>query len=113
MDPDGNGTVTQVGDTQADHAYWGRPEQQTGPRPVKRERTADTLANSATILTAASMILSKPGAWADAALAANYLTRARRLVAVADANPRLYADSAGAYVSSVSGGPRPAALPCR
>lgn len=54
--------VSQVGDTETDHSYWGRPENQTGYRPSKKGKFADLLGNAASSMIAASIVLSKDGA---------------------------------------------------
>ncbi len=100
MNPDGNVSITQVGDKPTDHAYWGRPEQQTGARPLKNQRTADTLGSCGAVLAAASMIVGKQGSLQNATLSQIYLARARRLLAVADTTTALFTDVA--YTSSVS-----------
>ncbi len=92
--------MTQVGDTYADHGYWGRPEQQSGFRPTKTGRAADILGSGAATLAATSIILSKAGAWQDAPYSAALLARAKEYLVVADANPSTWTD--GAYASSVS-----------
>ncbi len=92
--------VAQVGDTGTDHSFWGRPEQQSGFRPTRTSASADILGSGAAVLAFTSAILSRPGAWQNAGIAANMLARARSLLSSADANPRTYVDSA--YSSSVS-----------
>ncbi len=104
QNPDANQVYTQVGDTNTDHAYWGRPEQQAGSRPTKAERTADTSGHAAAVLAGASMVFRRPGSLFNTTYATALLQRARQLLAVADANPRTFTDSA--YASSVRAQPR-------
>lgn len=69
-----------IGDGNADHGYWGPPEDQTGPRPaIKAPPGADVLAQHAAALALMSLIYKAE----DAAYAEKCLTAAKSLYALA------------------------------
>ncbi|GFH32441.1 endoglucanase, partial [Haematococcus lacustris] len=98
--PTSNQFVAQVGDVDTDHnMWWGRPEQQpqggprgsAGYRPVyvisSSSPGADITAQAAAAMAGISMVLSKPGSWQNPSLAADLRSRARQLLAFAQAVP--------------------------
>ncbi|KAL6749770.1 Six-hairpin glycosidase-like protein [Haematococcus lacustris] len=113
--PTSNQFVAQVGDLQTDHdLWWGRPEQQpeggppgsAGYRPVyvisSSSPGADITAQAAAAMAGISLVLSKPGSWQNLTLAADLRSRARQLLAFAQAVPGTWSPPAGgtAYPSS-------------
>ncbi|GFH05895.1 endoglucanase [Haematococcus lacustris] len=88
------------GDVDTDHnMWWGRPEQQpqggasgsAGYRPVyvisSSSPGADITGQAAAAMAAISLVLAKPGAWQNPGLAADLQSRARQLLAFAQAVP--------------------------
>ncbi|KAL4451254.1 hypothetical protein ABPG77_009326 [Micractinium sp. CCAP 211/92] len=71
--------IAQIGEPGADHAYWGRPEDQLGPRPSytwDSSKPASDAAGAAACALASASLLFKAS---DAAFAASCLDHARRL----------------------------------
>ncbi|KAG2499373.1 hypothetical protein HYH03_002948 [Edaphochlamys debaryana] len=107
--PSANAFVAQVGDPGIDHStWWGRPEQQAqqgapstpGWRPVHTitaatGKGADILAEAAATLAGASLLLRRPGAHSDPALAAAHLRRARQLFEFAKLLPNPWSPPSG------------------
>ena len=96
----------QVGDGNADHAYWGRPESMTMPRPAFKIDAAnpgsDLAAESAAALASTAMLFQTD----QPAYAAQLLDHAAALYAFADAHRGKYSDSipqAAAFYKSWSG----------
>jgi hypothetical protein len=83
-----------VGDPGVDHSYWGRPEEQTGPRPCF---TWDAATAPATDLAAATASALAAGALAlrpsDAARADALVERARVMLDFARRKEGRYSDS--------------------
>nr|BAU45388.1 endo-1,4-beta-glucanase [Bellamya sp. UM-2014] len=86
--------VVQVGDGNADHAFWGRPEDMTMERPCFRlepgKPGSDAAAETAASLAAGSIAFKDKG---DTAYAAQLLTAAESLYAFAKANRGIYSQS--------------------
>lgn len=92
--------VGQIGDPGVDHSYWGRPEDQTGPRPAYAwdpSRPASDLAGAAAAALAAVSLAARPS---DAAYADACLGHARSLFAFASRYEGKYSDAfpAATYV---------------
>jgi endoglucanase len=85
--PSKNELVVQVGDGDADHAYWGRPEDMTMARPCKvinsNNRGSDIAAGTAAALAAGSIVFRDKG---DNAYAAELLNAARGIYTLAKNN---------------------------
>ncbi|XP_069943484.1 uncharacterized protein [Cherax quadricarinatus] len=96
----------QVGEGNADHAYWGRPEEMTMARPsYKIDSSApgsDLAAETAAALAAASIVFKE----VDSAYASQMLTVAEELYAFADEDRDVYSNSitdAASFYKSWSG----------
>ncbi|KAJ9505898.1 hypothetical protein QJQ45_017093 [Haematococcus lacustris] len=114
--PSSNQFVAQVGDVDTDHnMWWGRPEQQpqggasgsAGYRPVyvisSSSPGADITGQAAAAMAAISLVLAKPGAWQNPGLAADLQSRARQLLAFAQAVPGTWKEpGSSVYKSSAS-----------
>ncbi|KAL4535098.1 hypothetical protein Ndes2526B_g06009 [Nannochloris sp. 'desiccata'] len=89
-----NKFIGQVGDPGSDHAYWGRPEQQSGPRPcytwdMSSQPASDLASAAASALAAASLVFrSTDPRYADKAL-----KHAKELYAAAAAKEGKYSDN--------------------
>ncbi|KAI3430666.1 hypothetical protein D9Q98_005258 [Chlorella vulgaris] len=74
-----NQYIAQIGDPGPDHSYWGRPEEQTGPRPAyvwdATKPASDAAGSAASALASASLLLRA----SDPEYAAACLDHARRL----------------------------------
>ncbi|XP_018026496.1 endoglucanase E-4 [Hyalella azteca] len=95
----------QVGDGGLDHAYWGRPEEMTMPRPAAKITTqapgSDLAGETAAALAAASILFSD-----DAQFSTACLDAARDLYDLADLHRQIYTVSipgASGYYDSFSG----------
>ncbi|NOK61873.1 MAG: Cellulase/cellobiase CelA1 [Chloroflexi bacterium AL-W] len=93
---DGNGTkefYVQVGNGDADHAYWGPPEEMTMSRPaykITRDKPgSDVAADTAAALAASSIAFRS----SDPAYADTLVNNARQLYAFADQYRAKYSDS--------------------
>ncbi|KAI8767218.1 FMRFamide [Biomphalaria glabrata] len=93
--------TVQVGDGNADHAWWGRPEDMTMARPCQTVTTSrkgsDIAAGTAAALAAGSIAFKDKG---DAAYSNQLLSAAESLYAFAKANRGVFTGSAGFYSSS-------------
>ena len=97
--------VFQVGDGEADHAYWGRPEDMTMARPaysITADGPGSDLAGETAAALAASSIFYTN--MAETNLAADCLQHAKDLFEFADTYRGVYTDTipAGAYYKSVA-----------
>ncbi|GFG41055.1 hypothetical protein Cfor_04531 [Coptotermes formosanus] len=83
----------QVGEGEADHAYWGRPEDMTMARPAYKIDAArpgsDLAGETAAALAAASIVFKG----VDSSYSANLLDRAKQLFDFADKYRGKYSDS--------------------
>nr|AXQ39838.1 beta-1,4-endoglucanase [Loboptera decipiens] len=83
----------QIGDGQADHNYWGRPEDMTMARPAYRIDTShpgsDLAAETAAALAAASIVFKST----DPTYSQHLLTHAKQLFTFADTYRGKYSDS--------------------
>nr|ADB12483.1 endo-beta-1,4-glucanase [Coptotermes formosanus] len=83
----------QVGEGEADHAYWGRPEDMTMARPAYKIDAArpgsDLAGETAAALAAASIVFKG----VDSSYSANLLDRAKQLFDFADKHRGKYSDS--------------------
>jgi endoglucanase len=83
----------QVGDGNADHGYWGRPEQMTMARPAFKidasHPGSDLAAETAAALAASSIFYRNIG---ETAMADNALQHARELYDLADFHRGTYTD---------------------
>jgi endoglucanase len=101
-----NELVGQIGDGDADHAYWGRPEEMTMNRPAYKITASspgsDLAGETAAALAASSIYFKARG---DAAYAATCLEHARQLLDFANTYRGIYTDSipAGGFYNSWSG----------
>ena len=80
----------QIGDPGVDHSYWGRADQETGPRPSfvwDTSRPASDLAAAAASALAATSLALRPS---DATYADRCLAAARQLLAFAQAREGKY-----------------------
>lgn len=97
-----NEFVGQIGDPGIDHAYWGRPEQQTGARPCfvwnSSTPASDLLGAAASGLAAGSMAFQQ----SDSSYAQTLLSHAQQLYSMATASEGKYSDtySSATYVYS-------------
>ena len=86
--------IGQIGDGDADHAYWGRPEDMTMNRPDFRITASspgsDLAGETAAALAAASIFYDSVG---DSAAASEALSHARTLFAFADENRGVYTNA--------------------
>jgi len=86
--------VGQIGDGDADHAWWGRPEEMTMNRPSWSITTSspgsDLAGETAAALAAASIYFNRRG---DTAYANTLLTHARSLFDFADNHRGVYTDA--------------------
>jgi len=105
--PSANVLYVQVGDTQEDHNYWGRPEEWTGsnPRPTLKATTtspsSECAAEHAAAMAAASMVFKENG---ETAYGATLLTHAEQLYSFATTYRGNNSDSfPGLTYSSFSG----------
>ncbi|XP_059173976.1 endoglucanase E-4-like [Physella acuta] len=93
--------VVQVGDGNADHAFWGRPEDMTMARPCQSvsasNKGSDIAAETAAALAAGSIVFKAKG---DTAYSTQLLTAAQSLYAFAKANRGVFRGSAQFYSSS-------------
>jgi hypothetical protein len=84
----------QVGDGNADHAYWGRPEDMTMARPAFAITAAnpgsDLAGETAAALAAASIFYANVG---ETALSEEALAHARQLFAFADTYRGIYTNA--------------------
>ena len=84
----------QVGDGDADHAFWGRPEDMTMARPAFKidasSPGSDLAGETAAALAASSMFYANIG---EAAMATEALDHAKELFTFADENRGVYVDS--------------------
>lgn len=83
--PDGS-YVLQIADTNVDHSYWGRPEDQSGPRAVfafdgVSQPASDLFGSASAALTATSLAFGS----VDPAYAAKLLDKAKQLYKTATA----------------------------
>jgi len=99
--------VGQIGDGNADHGYWGRPEEMTMDRPAwsitASKPGSDLAGETAAALAAGSIYFSRRG---DSAYAAELLSHARTLFDFADQHRGIYTDSipaANGFYNSWSG----------
>jgi len=99
--------VGQVGDGNADHGYWGRPEEMTMNRPAwsitANKPGSDLAGETAAALAAGSVYFSRRG---DTSYAADLLSHARTLFDFADQHRGVYTDAipnAAAFYQSWSG----------
>ncbi|KAL4420827.1 hypothetical protein ABPG75_010483 [Micractinium tetrahymenae] len=91
--PSDNTYIAQIGEPGADHAYWGRPEEQRGPRPAytwDASKPASDAAGAAASALASASLLFKSG---DPAFAADCLDHARRLFTFASTHEGKYSAS--------------------
>lgn len=86
--------IGQVGDPGTDHAYWGRPEEQTGPRPCytwdMTSQPASDLASAAASALAAASLVFRP---TDSAYADKCLQHSKELYSAAAGNEGKYSSS--------------------
>ncbi|CAL1537081.1 unnamed protein product [Lymnaea stagnalis] len=99
--PNTHTLTVQVGDGNADHAWWGRPEDMTMARPCQTVTTAhkgsDIAAGTAAALAAGSIVFKDKG---DAAYSNQLLHAAETLYAFAKANRGVFTGAAAFYSSS-------------
>ena len=85
--------ILQIGDGDVDHAYWGRPEDMTMPRPAFYTNSnapgADLAAEAAAALAATSIAIR---AFGDEDYANNCIYHARQLFDFADQHRGKYSD---------------------
>jgi hypothetical protein len=97
-----NQLYVQVGDPGPDHAYWGRPENMTMPRPAQlisaSKPGGDVAAETAAALAATAMVFQSK----DAAYSTKLLGHARKLYSFAKAYPAVFTGAAGFYTSTSS-----------
>ena len=83
-----------MGESDSDHAYWGRPEEMTMPRPAyhitESGPGSDLAGETAAALAAASMVYRE---MEDISLADECLSHARDLFEFADTYRGIYTDS--------------------
>ncbi|BFZ22607.1 hypothetical protein BsWGS_25646 [Bradybaena similaris] len=93
--------VVQVGDGDADHSYWGRPEQMTMARPCQ-EASSSSPASDIAGETAAALALGAITfkAKGEATYGTQLLTAAESLYAFAKSSRGLFAGASPFYVSS-------------
>ncbi|KDD72847.1 glycosyl hydrolase [Helicosporidium sp. ATCC 50920] len=88
-----NEYVGQIGDFSGDHQYWGRPEEQTGPRPAwvwdASMPATDLLCSAASALAVAHLVYKT----SDPAYSTVCLTHAEQLYALGKAKPGKYSDA--------------------
>lgn len=88
-----NSFVGQIGGVNADHSYWGRPEQQTGERPClvwDSSKPASDLASAASSALSAAAIAFRP---TDPAYADKLVKHAEQLYSMATKNEGKYSSS--------------------
>lgn len=103
---DGNKSfVGQIGDTKTEVEYWGRPEDETGPRPAyiwtSDMHASDLLSSAVAALASTAQLINS----SDSATASQYLATAQSIYAQATSNEGLYSDyfqdaTAGTFPSS-------------
>jgi len=100
-DPNSKELVVQVGDGNADHKFWGRPEDMTMPRPCTKVSPSspgsDIAGGTAAALAAGSIAFKDKG---DTAYATELLTAAESLYSFGKNNRGVFSGAAQFYSSS-------------
>jgi len=100
-DPNAKELVVQVGDGQADHSFWGRPEDMTMARPCKKISTSshgsDIAGGTAAAMAAGSIAFKDKG---DTAYATQLLTAAESLYSFGKNNCGVFTGASQFYSSS-------------